>query len=174
MTEILNVRAPADIDAVAALARDIWNQHYVPIIGQAQTDYMLATFQRAPAIARQIAEGYEYYIAMEHGIQAGYFAIVPNPTECSALLSKIYVKRERRGAGLGKTIMAFVEARCVELGIRELWLTVNRHNTGSIAFYQHVGFTITGSVVQDIGNGFVMDDYRMAKVLRQAGQGMDP
>jgi diamine N-acetyltransferase len=166
MTDMLSVRDPAGIDVVVALARDIWNQHYVPIIGQAQTDYMLAKFQSASAIARQIDDGYQYYITMDHGIPAGYCAIVINPLERRALLSKLYIKIERRGTGIGRTTLAFVEERCVEMGIRELWLTVNRNNTGSIAFYQHVGFTVSGALVQDVGNGFVMDDYRMVKTLR--------
>ena len=155
MTEMLSVHTSADIDSVAALARDIWTQHYVPIIGRAQTEYMLAKFQSAPAIALQIADGYRYYLVLDKGTRAGYFAIVPNPSERSALLSKIYVRQDRRRAGLGKRIMDFVEERCVELGLRELWLTVNRNNAGSIAFYQHAGFTVSGTVVQDIGNGFV-------------------
>ena len=169
---MLAVLTPAGIDAVVVLARDIWNQHYVPIIGQAQTDYMLAKFQSMSAIARQIADGYQYYIARDQGVEAGYFAVVPNGAEHRMLLSKIYVKLERRGAGIGRAMMIFVEALCGEMGIRELWLTVNRHNTGSIAFYQHMGFTVTESVVQDIGNGFVLDDYKMAKTLRRTRQGM--
>ena len=168
MTEIRSVSTPADIDTVATLARATWIQHYVPIIGQAQTDYMLSKFQSAPAIARQIADGYQYYVATVDGVPAGYFAIVPNQAERSALLSKIYVTQQRRGTGIGKAIVAFVETRCTEMGMRELWLTVNRNNTDSIAFYQHVGFTISGTVVQDIGNGFVMDDYRMVKTIRNA------
>ncbi len=160
-----SVNTSADIDAVATLARAIWIQHYVPIIGRAQTDYMLDKFQSAPAIARQIADGYQYYVAWVDGVAAGYFAIVPNPEEHSALLSKIYVTKERRGTGLGKAIVAFVEARCVEMGLRELWLTVNRNNSDSIAFYTRVGFAVSGTVVQDIGSGFVMDDYRMTKAL---------
>lgn len=164
-----SVSTPADIDTVAALARAVWIQHYVPIIGQAQTDYMLGKFQSAPAIARQIADGYEYFIAVVDGAPAGYFAIVPNQAERRALLSKIYVTKQRRGTGLGRVIVAFIEKRCAEMGLRELWLTVNRNNADSIAFYQHVGFTISGTVVQDIGNGFVMDDYRMVKTIQTAG-----
>lgn len=165
MTEMFSVRATADIASVAAMARDIWNQHYAPIIGQAQTDYMLAKFQSASAIAQQIANGHEYYIAMDNGVQAGYCAIVSDQAEGHALLSKIYVGQNRRGVGLGKAIMAFVEKRCLEIGVRELRLTVNRHNTSSIAFYRHMGFTISGTVIQDIGHGFVMDDYKMVKTL---------
>ncbi|MDD3441568.1 MAG: GNAT family N-acetyltransferase, partial [Kiritimatiellae bacterium] len=60
---------------------------------------------------------------------------------------------------------------CAELGCRELWLTVNKHNTGSIAFYERMGFRKTGALVTDIGHGFVMDDWRMAKEISTAPAG---
>jgi len=62
-------------------------------------------------------------------------------------------------------VSAFVEELRTGLGIRELWLTVNRHDAGSIAFYRRLGFAVTGEPVRDIGKGFVMDDFRMAKQL---------
>ena len=51
----------------------------------------------------------------------------------------------------------------------ELWLTVNRNNAGSIAFYERAGFRKTNELVTDIGAGFVMDDWRMAKSVAPAG-----
>jgi GNAT superfamily N-acetyltransferase len=158
--ELEQVRSPGQIAAVAALARDIWTEHYVPIIGAAQVAYMLAKFQSEEAIARQLAaEGYEYHLASG----AGYLALVPDLDKKSALLSKIYVKKERRGTGLGRALLDFAETRSAELGCGELWLTVNRHNAGSIAFYERRGFRKTNDLVTDIGAGFVMDDWRMAK-----------
>ena len=159
------VASPEQIAAVAALARETWTQHYVPIIGAAQVEYMLAKFQSAEAIARQIAaEGYEYYLAPG----AGYLALVPDPAKKSLLLSKIYVRATLRGTGLGRAMVTFAETRCVELGCRELWLAVNRNNAGSIAFYERLGFRKTQSLVTDIGGGFVMDDWRMAKDVERA------
>lgn len=148
------------IQAVAALARETWMQHYVPIIGQAQVEYMLDKYQSADAIARQIeTEGFEYYLFPG----AGYFALVPDEANQSVLLSKIYVRAGLRGTGLGRTMVEFAENRGRELGCRELWLTVNRNNTGAIAFYERMGFRKTYPLVTEIGNGFVMDDWRMAK-----------
>ena len=156
------------IEAVAALARETWRQHYVPIIGAAQVEYMLEKFQSAEAIARQIAEeGYEYHLAAG----AGYLALAPDVAKRSVLLSKIYVKADRRGTGLGRAMVEFAEARCAELGCGELWLTVNIHNAGSIAFYERMGFRKTNRLVTDIGRGFVMDDWRMAKAIPGAGGG---
>ena len=161
------VASPDQIAAVAALARETWTQHYVPIIGAAQVEYMLAKFQSPEAIARQIAaEGYEYYLAP----QAGYLALVPDPAKKSLLLSKIYVKASARGTGLGRALAEFAERRCCELGCNELWLTVNRNNAGSIAFYERLGFRKTQTLVTDIGGGFVMDDWRMAKNPAVFGQ----
>ena len=154
------VASPEQIAAVVVLARETWTQHYVPIIGAAQVEYMLAKFQSAEAIARQIAaEGYEYYLAPG----AGYLALVPDPAKKSLLLSKIYVKASARGTGLGRALAEFAERRCCELGCNELWLTVNRNNAGSIAFYERLGFRKNRAVATDIGGGFVMDDWWMAK-----------
>lgn len=167
MPEILRVSEPADIDLVAALAGEIWRQHFAGIVSPEQVDYMLGKFQSAVAIAEQIADGYQYYKVMDADEPLGYCALAPCPAESSAQLSKIYVKRHCRGSGLGKLMVAFAEARCVEMGIDRLWLTVNRRNADPIAFYEHMGFAKTQAVVLDIGNGFVMDDYKMVKKIGQ-------
>ncbi len=165
MTGIHRVLDPADIATVAALAHDIWTRHYVPIIGQAQTDYMLARFQSQSAIGQQIVDGYQYYLAMADVTPAGYLAIVLHPADRRALLSKLYVQHAYRRTGLGRAMVAYAEKLCRNLDIGELWLTVNRHNTDAIAFYTRVGFATTGTMIQDIGGGYVMDDFRMAKTL---------
>lgn len=71
-----------------------------------------------------------------------------------------------RGTGVGRALVEFAEKRAVEVGAAELWLTVNKHNAGSIAFYEKMGFRKTAALVTDIGGGFVMDDWRMMKVVR--------
>ncbi len=165
MLEISQVTKPADINLISVLAREIWTRHYVPIVGKEQVDYMLDKFQSVPAIAAQLASGYEYYILKDGNRLVGYFTIVPNQNESSALLSKIYIKHDCRGHGFGKMIIRYLEKYCSDKGIKKLWLTVNRNNTSSIAFYKHTGFTDEGPVIQDIGRGFVMDDYKMSKTI---------
>ena len=48
-------------------------------------------------------------------------------------------------------------------GAHRLILSVNKRNAKAIAAYKRNGFVIAESVVTDIGGGFVMDDYIMAK-----------
>jgi hypothetical protein len=59
MPEFRAVVHEGDRAEAARLARGIWNEHYVPIIGQVQFDCMFDRFQSAEAVAGRIAEGYE-------------------------------------------------------------------------------------------------------------------
>lgn len=167
MTDVTRVRTQEQILDVVNLAREIWNEHYGSIIGQEQVDYMLDKFQSATAIADQLAEGYEYYTVSGKGHLQGYMAIVPDENTGAALLSKIYAKRTGRGRGFGRAMLDFAVALCRERRLRTLWLTVNKNNHDTLAWYAHMGFNNVGSIIQDIGGGFVMDDYRMEKNIDQ-------
>ena len=63
MIEITNVRSSEQIGTVARLADTIWREHYVPIIGGAQVDYMLKRFQSIQAITEQVEHGHNYLLA---------------------------------------------------------------------------------------------------------------
>lgn len=156
------VTAPEQIIVVAALAREIWDECYVPIIGRAQVDYMVAKFQSAPVIAAQIGDGCEYFIVQREGVSIGYCAVAEKRDESALFISKFYLRGSERGAGTGRACMEFIEQLARQRGLSLLWLTVNKGNP-SVNAYKHLGFTIAADLVMDIGGGFVMDDYRMEK-----------
>ncbi len=144
------------ITQVSKLANNIWNEHYLPIIGNEQVLYMLEKFQSQDAIKQQIDRGSKYYIITVDQVEAGYFS-VEDKTE-KLFLSKLYVLKSFRGKGIGKQGIEFIKSTFNHPIIQ---LTVNKNNSHSIAFYQNVGFKIVDDVVTDIGSGFVMDDYVM-------------
>ncbi|MCA1808321.1 MAG: GNAT family N-acetyltransferase [Lentisphaerae bacterium] len=163
MLETEPVNSAEQIAAVERLAREIWVEHHTPIIGREQVDYMLARFQSAAAIARQIADGHEYYILVRAGAAAGYLAIVPDHVDGALMLSKIYVRHALRGAGIGCAALDFVEKLCRARHLHKIWLMVNRHNITSIAWYERMGFVKVKPIIQDIGGGYLTDDFRMEK-----------
>ena len=59
MIEFKTVDNIEKIAQVAKLAEEIWNQHYLPMIGKEQVSYMLDNFQSEDAIKQQIAQGYQ-------------------------------------------------------------------------------------------------------------------
>src|SRR5437016_13669076 len=120
------VHSTERIAEVARLAREIWQQHYTPIIGQQQVNYMLDRFQSAEAIAAQLRDGYEYYLATHDDQNAGYAAVVPNPSDATLLLSKLYVRNSARGFGRGKHMLHFVVDLGRKCGFTTLSLAVNK------------------------------------------------
>jgi diamine N-acetyltransferase len=166
---ILPVQDTAQVREVAAFAREIWEEYYVPLIGRAQVDYMLAKFQSVEAMLEQMQAGYEYFLAQCGDRIVGYFAVKPEIAVKRLFISKLYVHKSRRGSGTGRRCMEFIEQLARGRGLPLLWLTVNKGNN-SVKAYERLGFRIAEEIVIDIGNGFVMDDYRMEKLLQSEAQ----
>lgn len=155
---ILPVKTDPEIQNVAALAEEIWHQHFTPIIGEAQVNYMVEKFQSYPALKNQIEhDGYEYYSVYTDGKMAGYTGV--HPEDDALFLSKLYIKKDFRGRHLATEVFHYLITLCKERGLKKIWLTCNKHNEQTLKIYDHLGFVITDEQVADIGNGFVMDDY---------------
>lgn len=165
MTRIEAVTTKQDIDYTVNLAKTIWQQHYLNIIGQEQIDYMLDKFQSPAAISQQIDSGYLYFLAQHDNSHAGYLALVPDLTQSRLMISKIYVDATIRGVGIGSKMFEFTKDKAKELGLNNIWLTVNIHNTDSINWYLKHGFYKKDEVKADIGNGYFMDDYILECVV---------
>ena len=69
------------------------------------------------------------------------------------------------GRGVGRALIGHVEAAARADGARFLILAVNKGNVTAIAAYLACGFATREATVVDIGGGFVMDDYVMAKAV---------
>lgn len=161
MNQIFQIQpATTDIQLkeIATIAEKIWNQHFVPIIGKAQVDYMVDKFQSYEALKRQTScDGYEYFEIFYRGELAGYTGV--RQDSGSLFLSKLYIHQSFRGHRLATEAFHFLVNLCKDRGLEKIWLTCNKHNDNTLKIYDHLGFQITDSQVADIGNGFVMDDY---------------
>ena len=152
----------AEIADIAALADEIWHEHYASLLTKGQIDYMVEKFQSEKAIAHAIAEeNYTYYIMKDAGQIVGYCAVQPTEANHSLFLSKLYLHKDYRGRRLTRLIMAMLAERCFSDKLGSIWLTVNKGNTSSIDVYRKLGFQIEREQVSNIGNGYVMDDYIM-------------
>ncbi len=151
------------IKIIVNLAKTIWRETYVPIIGEAQVKYMLKTFQSEKSITEQLKEGLEYYLVSKASKNIGYFAISIQDNDL--FLSKIYISTIEQGKGFGKNTLLFIEQIARQHNAQTISLSVNKNNIGAIKAYKKMGFINLGSVIQKIGNGFIMDDYKMIKKL---------
>ena len=80
-------------------------------------------------------------------------------------LDKLYIHPNHQRKGYGAMLIEETMKTARENHCTHLTLAVNKNNHAAIAAYQRCGFEISGAVVTDIGNGFVMDDVIMAHTL---------
>lgn len=139
------------IKEVAILAHDIWHEAYETILSKEQRDYMIDAFQSPEAISQG-----EYYLLYEGNEVLGYLGI--GEEDKCLLLSKIYLKSTSRGKGYLRQIVAKAKELSLERDYTTIRLYVNKENS-ALKAYEVCGFKNVGSVVKDIGNGYVMDDY---------------
>ena len=163
MTAFIKATTKQQFEDIATLASIIWREHYIPIIGAGQVEYMLKNYQSAEAMYSQYKDGYQYFVIYFDDRFVGYLAFVKQND--SLFLSKIYVSKECRGQGIGKKAMTFVQEKAIEWHCKAITLGVNKYNVNSIAAYEAMGFKNIGAMVTDIGEGFIMDDYKMEKLL---------
>jgi ribosomal protein S18 acetylase RimI-like enzyme len=163
MINIIAASTKQQFKDIASLANTIWREHYTPIIGIEQVDYMIEKYQSSGAMYVQFIDGYEYFMIYYQSELIGYFSM--KKRKDSLFLSKIYIAKDFRGQGFGKQAMDFVSKQANNLKCKSVTLGVNKYNTNSIEAYKKMGFKIIGEMVTDIGNGFIMDDYKMEKII---------
>jgi GNAT superfamily N-acetyltransferase len=160
---LARVETDADIAALLPLLQAIWREVFYPVIGEAQTEYMLLHYQSPECIRREIAGGAQYFTVLLGKKPVGYLAY--EIREEHLFVSKLYLAAPARGIGLSSQLFALLEKAARQGGRSRLHLHVNRGNEKAIAVYRHKGFQVVGTAVADIGGGFAMDDYYMEKEL---------
>ena len=157
------VKTASDIEKSAALAKEIWTEYYTDLLPKGQAAYMIEKFQSTSAMAKQIKEGHNYYLILQENQEMGYLDFIMKGDEC--FISKIYLLKNARGKGLGKEALNFIESKAKVHRASKLGLTVNKYNSQAINAYLRADFQNVGPVQFDIGNGYIMDDYKMEKQL---------
>lgn len=163
MIKIRLASANHEYEKIEELAKIIWEEHYIPVIGKEQVIYMLAKYQSANAIKNQVSTGFLYYLVFIDEKAVCYFSY--KREDIALFLSKIYVMKSARGKGIAKEVLRFIERKATEISVGQIYLTVNKENIKAISAYEKMGFEYVESLVMSIGHGFVMDDYKMEKKI---------
>lgn len=153
-----------DIQKVASIA---WPDAFINILSAKQIVYMMEMMYSTESLNHQIIElGHKYYIVWHESLPIAYISIEHN---CNAShktkIHKAYILPDYRRQGIGKKMFDLASINAKNSGDSIIYLNVNKYNNKAISFYNKEGFTLTNEEVNDIGNGFVMDDYVFEKKL---------
>jgi ribosomal protein S18 acetylase RimI-like enzyme len=156
----------ADVERLAALAREIWLAHYPAIISNAQIEYMLAQRYEPRVVRAELGQDGIWWdkLVVEAGM-VGFASYFLTGAHGEMKLDKLYVHPTHQHHGHGGRMIARACAVAREQGCDRVVLAVNKSNREAIAAYWKHGFQVTDAVVKDIGGGFVMDDYILVKAV---------
>jgi diamine N-acetyltransferase len=161
----------ADFETLAQLAETIWRAHYSRIISNAQIDYMLVERYTPQKLCLYLDADDRWLMLLRIDNRAvGYcsYALTDDLGEMKPgemKLEQLYLLPELHCKWLGRLMLRHVEEQARVGGRNTLVLQVNKRNDIAIAFDRKAGFTVREEAVFDTGNGFMMDDYVMEKVL---------
>jgi diamine N-acetyltransferase len=155
-----------DIAKIQKLAYTIWPIAYKEIITVAQLNYMLDLIYSNTALQSQINKGHQFILATEQNAAVGFASFSQKSIEENNTyrLHKIYVLPHHHTKGIGSFLLEHICNKSKHAGANKLELNVNKYNT-AIQFYTKKGFSIVKEEVINIGEGYVMDDYVMEKIL---------
>lgn len=151
------------VQKVSEVASEIWREHFTSIIGEQQVSYMLDKFLSISAIQNYKEQGYRYFLMLDETCIIGFFAVCPQ--QDSLFLSKLYIYKQYRNQGYSRKAIQYIEEMAKMYHFNEIWLTCNKYNENTLQVYKHFGFIIFKDEVSDIGNGYVMDDYWLKKIV---------
>ncbi|MGB4468482.1 MAG: GNAT family N-acetyltransferase [Azovibrio sp.] len=155
---------PADVPAIAALAREIWQATYPGIITQEQIDFMLEQRYGHERLYDDLEDAHKWLdqaFVDQRRIGFAFSEIYKGEFK----LDKLYIHPDLQRQGVGGRLIAHVAERARRLGHPCVILAVNKRNTAAINSYRKYGFAVREAIVDDIGHGFVMDDFIMEKML---------
>lgn len=163
------VDSESGLALVRRLADAIWPETFVPILPAAQIPYMMRMMYGPDVLSRELASGVRWEIVSVDAAPAGYLSWSACPGRPgTAKLHKVYLSSQWQGHGVGQAMLDHAADACRAEGYDRVLLAVNKRNDRAIRAYRRNGFAVVESVCNDIGSGFVMDDFLMARDLPPA------
>jgi len=157
--EIKLIRVYEDLlELTSALAQDIFIDYYTPINGKQHATYMAEKFLSVQALKEEIDSDTVLKLVLVNNQPGGFLEYKLDNDR--VFLSKLYLHKDYRHQKIGSKMLSDVIEYTKENNKRAIYLTVNKHNNTK-KLYDHWGFKVIDSVVTDIGNNYVMDDYIM-------------
>lgn len=155
---------PPDVPAIALLAREIWQASYPGIITQEQIDFMLEQRYGHERLYDDLEDLHKWLDQAFHdGRRVGFAFSEIYKGEFK--LDKLYIHPDVQRRGVGGQLIAHVAERARKQGYPCVILQVNKRNDKAINSYMKYGFAVRNTTVDDIGHGYVMDDFVMEKKL---------
>lgn len=154
----------ADIKTIQEIANRTWPITYGAILSKEQLSYMMDLIYSDDSLLKQIQKKEQlFYIVYDASSVVAFMAIEHHyKNKAVTRIHKIYILPESQGKGIGRLLIDEIQKLAQKNNSVLLSLNVNRFNK-ALSFYQKTGFEIVAEENIAIGNGYLMEDYKMEK-----------
>jgi len=154
-----------ELNRIQKIAFETWPDTFKHILSKEQINYMIGWMYSLEMLSKNIDDGHLFFICSKDGHDIGFIGIQPLEINLFTLkIHKIYILPSFQRMGVGKKLMNKAVYMANIYKCKFLLLNVNRFNN-AVLFYQKYGFEIIEEENIDIGNGFLMEDFVMRKLL---------
>lgn len=155
-----------EIWIIQSLAERVWAKTYRDLISEEQIEYMMEMMYSSSSLEKQMTENKHHFLLVKDDFEyVAYLSYELNSDNSGyTKIHKIYVLSTMQGKGIGELLINEVTKIAKENHNIGLKLNVNRGNK-AIGFYERLGFKQTEIQNIDIGNGYLMEDYVMTKII---------
>lgn len=155
-----------EIWIIQSLAERVWIKTYRDLISEKQIEYMMDMMYSSSSLEKQMTNDKHHFLLVKDDFEyVAYLSYELNSDSSEyTKIHKIYVLSTMQGKGIGELLInkvAEIAKKNHNIGLK---LNVNRGNK-AIGFYERLGFQQTEIQNIDIGNGYLMEDYVMTKVI---------
>lgn len=158
----------ADAPILAELGAKTFTQTYEAYNTPENMRDYLANHFTVSALEQELQDPTVYFfIAMANDTAAGYVKLKLGPTPYISEnpvmeISRYYVDAGFQGMKLGGALMQKSMDHARSMGCKALWLGVWKQNTRAVEIYLHLGFSIVGETIFQLGDD-PQEDFVMAK-----------
>lgn len=165
MIEKINI---TQIPIIREIAKITWPVAFGEILSEQQLAYMMEMMYSLDVLEKQFQGGHEFYLYFDTKRAVGFMGIEKNyKNENQLKIHKLYILPTEQGKGIGEKFIQYAENKCLEEQIPKLTLNVNRYNK-AVRFYEKLGFKNVKTEDIEIGNGYLMEDFVMEKLILNA------
>ena len=160
---IEEIRDPTKLAIVESLAERIFPRTYEGLIPAEQIPYMMHLMYDEAVLHREFADGMRFDLITENTLPVGYISwhLLDGDGAKVLRLEKLYLDFACHGRSIGYLALRHVIDEAKRAGADFISLNVNKQNLRAQKAYLRAGFRRWRSEVEDVGGGFVKDDYVM-------------
>ena len=157
------IRSPEGLGIVKSLAEKIFPRTYEDLIPPAQIPYMMRLMYDDAVLRREFADGLHFALISENAVPVGYISwhLLDADGEKVLRLEKLYLDFACHGRSIGNMGLRFVIDEAKRAGADFISLNVHKRNFRAQKAYLRAGFRRWRNETEEVGNGFVKDDYVM-------------